>query len=144
MASNRPPPRGGLTRRLRVEYSPTSADEELSRRVRDIARRYRERLSTVSSFLLDVAEARYGVEDATGRMIEFFNDHQDYRYADAIESVLNHMTRKGYVVERAATTAFHARRESTRRSVILLTLTEGGASLIAYELKHALRPPAAN
>jgi hypothetical protein len=138
-----PTPHTGKDRWHRhIEYTPTTADEAASLAIRDIGRHHRGQLGAVSSLLLEVAEACYGVEEATGRIIEFIDDHQDYRYVDALESLFRHLIIQGYVVKRPGSTSFVTRRHGGVHSVVLLTLTAAGASLIAYELDQSQRPSA--
>ena len=78
----------------------------------------------IRAVLADIADGRYGIEDATGRVVEFSTDHTDIQYADThyadmMDVILDHLIDHGYIAERRTEITVSA----TGSPVFLLVLT---------------------
>lgn len=101
--------------RRAAEQADISATASISEQLR----RRRAPIFGIRAVLADIADGRYGIEDATDRIVEFSADHSCTRYADMMDILIDHLIDCGYISERRTEITL----SPTGSPVFLLALT---------------------
>jgi hypothetical protein len=87
--------------------------------IREQLHHHRTPIFGMRAVLADIADGRYGIEDATGRIVEFSLDDAGAQYADMMDIILDYLIDCRYIAEQRTEIAT----EATGSPVFRLVLT---------------------